>query len=129
MGCLNTLAEEIYNTAKEKGWHDKPVAFGDCMANIHAELSEAWEDYRAGKPLNEVTYKCRPDYAERVNTCNNNCDLCQWGKPCGIPSELADVIIRALDACHMYGIDADKIIQEKMRFNQHRPYKHGGKVI
>ena len=45
-------------------------------------------------------------------------------KPCGIPSELADVVIRVLDFCGGKNIDLEKIILEKMEYNESRPYKH-----
>ena len=46
------------------------------------------------------------------------------GKPCGIPSELADVVIRIFDFCGGMNIDLEKIILEKMAYNETRPYKH-----
>ena len=48
-------------------------------------------------------------------------------KPCGIPSELADVIIRICDFCGAYNIDLDKIIEEKMEYNKNREFKHNKK--
>jgi hypothetical protein len=50
-------------------------------------------------------------------------------KPCGIPSELADVIIRALHFSGKHSIDIGGSIAEKMEYNETRPYKHGGKTI
>ncbi len=139
MGYLNDLAIQIYDSASEKGWHDKPVAFGDCITNIHAELSEAWEEYRHGKALNKTYYTCKLDGTNEDSECTDDVhecyfrtgdeDICEKAKPEGIPSELADVIIRVLDACHMYEIDIDKIIAEKMDYNKTRSYKHGGKII
>lgn len=49
-------------------------------------------------------------------------------KPEGVPTEMADIIIRVLDAACAYGIDIDKAIAEKVAYNRTRPYKHGGKV-
>lgn len=49
--------------------------------------------------------------------------------PEGIPSELADVVIRVLDYCEAAGIDLEQEIIIKNEFNKTRPYKHGGKVI
>lgn len=49
------------------------------------------------------------------------------GKPEGIPTELADVIIRVLDYCGYAGIDIDAAISQKHEYNKSRPYRHGGK--
>ena len=45
---LNELAEEIHQTAVEKGWWDKPRSFGEEIALIHSEVSEALQAYRVG---------------------------------------------------------------------------------
>lgn len=50
-----------------------------------------------------------------------------YAKPEGVPSELADIVIRAMDIAEFYGIDLGRAILEKMEYNQARPYKHGGK--
>lgn len=123
MEYLNNLAKEIYDTAASKGWHDKPVAFGDAIANIHGELTEAWEEYRHGRKFDEIYFTI----SEESITPNEG-----WQddiKPEGIPTEFADVIIRVLDACHMYGIDIDAAVAQKMKYNNTRTFRHGGKII
>jgi NTP pyrophosphatase (non-canonical NTP hydrolase) len=47
----------------------------------------------------------------------------------GIPTEMADELIRVLHFCGKHGIDIEKAVIEKMAFNDSRPYKHGGKKI
>ena len=42
--------------------------------------------------------------------------------------ELADIVIRCLDAAEGYGIDLEKEIRIKHEKNKKRPYRHGGKV-
>ena len=108
--CINQLRDDIHNNAKEHGWHDGQRSFGDMIALVHSELSEALEDYRNKKLCTEVWTE-------------------ENGKPCGIPTELADVIIRVLDMCGYYQIDIGKIIEQKHEYNKTRPYRHGNKAI
>lgn len=49
-------------------------------------------------------------------------------KPEGIPSELADIIIRVLDICGHLDIDIANALADKMAYNETRPYRHGGKL-
>jgi hypothetical protein len=48
-------------------------------------------------------------------------------EPHGFPTELADIIIRCLDLFDAYGLDADEVVLEKMRYNLTRAQRHGGK--
>ena len=106
---LNELSREITETAKSKGWWDEKRSFGELIALMHSELTEALEEYRSGRMYTEVYYSDKY-------------------KPEGIPIELADCIIRILDTCGYYGIDIDEAIRIKAQYNTTRPYKHG-KVI
>ena len=46
-----------------------------------------------------------------------------------VAEELADVLIRVLDLAHGLGIDMDAEVENKLRINRERGYRHGGKVI
>lgn len=110
------LVERAHKTAVEKGWWEGGVAnrsMGDQFANFHAELAEAWECWRALKPYDDLG--------------------AIWpgedGKPEGFIHELADVYIRIADTVGAYGLAtafADAI-DRKLRYNEKRPYRHGGK--
>lgn len=110
MMTLNDLIIEVHEIAKSKGWWDEPRSFGDIIALCHTELSEALDEYREGTPIHQ-TY------------------IPSSGKPEGVPVELADVLIRILDACGHYGIDIEFALGAKIEYNKTRPYRHGGKVL
>ena len=122
---LNKLSKEIHQNARDKGWYDDERSFGDVCSLIHSEVSEAFEEYRNGKEVGETYYKCDMNN----NNCGGVCDTCTLKKPEGVPSELADVIIRVLDYCGAEEIDIDEIVRIKMKFNSTRSYKHGGKKL
>ena len=106
---INEMQKEIHRNAIEHGWYEEPRTFGELIALCHCELSEALEEHRNGIKPKEVYH--------------------EHGKPCGIPTELADVVIRIMDMCEYYGIDLEDAILEKHGFNKTRSYKHGGKHI
>ena len=78
----------------------KPRTFGEAIALIHTELSEAMQEWR------------KPDR--------------NWE---AIAEEMADVVIRVADSAEDWGIDLEQAVIDKMAYNRTRPYKHGGKVV
>lgn len=112
MKTLNELAAEAHANAVSKGWWDEDRSFGEIIALIHSEVSEALEFYREGHQPNELLWTGISGL-----------------KPDGIPAEFADIIIRIFDAAGKYNIDLDRAVEMKMLYNATRPHKHGGKVI
>ncbi|SYX85925.1 hypothetical protein [Paenibacillus alvei] len=122
MKTINELVKEAHKNAVSKGWWEEERSFGEIIALIHSEASEALEDYRNGHKVTGEWYQHKTDGYSVMQ-------LTDEYKPCGIPSELADIVIRVFDACGRYGIDLEKAIAEKMAYNATRPQRHGGKVL
>lgn len=121
-GTINYLVNEAHCNAVDKGWWEEDRSFGEIIALIHSEASEALEDYRNGSKPDEMWYQHKVDGV-------TDSQLTHEHKPCGIPSELADIVIRVFDACGRYGIDLEQAIAEKMAYNATRPQRHGGKAL
>jgi hypothetical protein len=146
---LNEIAKEIHATAVEKGWWDgnteparyvdgeavgfditHPRSVGEVLALIHCEVSEAMEEYRAGHyALNKVRY-VHPDgmVCDAESRCLSENGVSDTAKPEGFAIELADVIIRVLDAAAAWDIDIASAVAVKMVYNRTRPRRHGGKL-
>lgn len=125
---IRELQALAYKQSADKGFHDNEPTDGPALlmlnaqriALMHSELSEALEELRNGKAANETYY---PRHVPDAPACT-----C-IAKPEGVPSEMADVVIRALDFCGANDIDLESIITEKLAYNATRAHKHGGKTF
>ena len=88
---LADLQREAHAIAKEHGWWDEERTFGDLIALVHSELSEALEAYRSNP--NSVGPSVGPIYWHNVGTKR---------PPYGVAIELADVVIRVADIAEHY---------------------------
>lgn len=110
---FHEAAERIHRNAVKHGfWPPEGRNFGEMIALIHSEASEALEAHRSSEPsFHLVPQSYGPD------------------KPEGAMVELADVIIRCLDTMYDIaqhdGLNIDQVVNAKMAFNESRPYKHG----
>ena len=115
---INELVKVAFEDADINGWHDDlPTEagarnnwIGNKMLLIVSEVIEAHDEIRNGQDLNRTL-------------------LDHKGKPLGLPSELADVVIRVADLCGILNIDLETIIKHKLEYNRSRGYKHGGKAF
>lgn len=124
---LNELAKEAHQIAVEHGWWSPEPSFGDLVALMHSELSEALGEYRAGNRIRPGQPTPMVYYSGGGYVATDTTECCK--KPEGIAVELADCIIRILDWAGKEGVDMESIIEEKMAYNRTRPYRHGGKLL
>lgn len=125
---IKDLIHESHRIALEHGWWEEGDRnFGEVVALMHSELSEALEEYREGQPLHFVY--C--DEARRRNALMDYNDHCEGEhhKPEGIMVELADVFIRIADLIGRNELTDEfvKVLKWKLAYNESRPYRHGGK--
>jgi len=146
---LNDWRDEAHRIAREHGFKDATVA--EDIALMHSELSEALEDERDGKGPKDIWYEEKipafNEKGERIvvdgkpafvairhdrpfpKLANGEWDIEHPYKPCGIRSEIADVMIRALHFAGKHGIDIEQGVREKMHYNETREHKHGDKKL
>jgi len=117
MDTINYWAGVVHAWSKRKGWWKKPQ--GDVakkLLMLHSEVAEMTEDLRVTEEKD-------------LNIINWEYDKHGQLKPIGFASELADLFIRMADLAGKLDIDLSAAVALKMRFNEDRPYQHGGKKL
>lgn len=100
---LNSLASDIYEANKAKGFWDKERNVGEMLMLVNTELSEALEAHRKDLMDDHL-----PEYK-------------------GFDVEIGDAMIRLFDMAGGLNIDLDTVISKKLEYNANRPRLHGKK--
>jgi NTP pyrophosphatase (non-canonical NTP hydrolase) len=157
---IKEMQAEVREVNEANGWFDSDRSFGDGIALLHSEVSEAFEAYRSnglddftaiaftpmdlGRPednyrpgsvsafrvLGDGTFEDgdpAPDPLTKAELFDLAAD--GLGKPEGVGSEFADILIRLLDEAERQGIDLDFEYARKVAFNRTRGHRHGGKLV
>lgn len=131
---LNYYQAAVHRCAVDHGWWESERNFGEMIALMHSELSEALEAWRDGDIPTEIRYEYpgaeggttvlyQPDFLYADDAGAHK----ELGKPVGVASEFADVIIRIFDTCEKLKIPLAEALVRKHQYNLTRPYRHGGK--
>lgn len=113
---IDELVKQCHRNAVSKKWWSPAPTFAEGLMLIVSELSEALEDYRKGYVV-----------SEQMKT--PSCGTVENEKPVGIPSELADVLIRLCDLCGGFKVPLSDAVIKKMNYNRTRTARHGGKKL
>lgn len=128
MKTLDELQYDAHKISHDKGWWEPyrnrntdrallvledGIAMTDDelvakLALIATEVSEAIECVRDGDLETRIT---------------------DTGKPEGLPTELADVVVRVMDLAWVLGFNLQQTIEQKMAYNKTRKHRHGGRRL
>ena len=106
MEAWDLVEQNVHKVAKDKGWWNAERNNGELIALIHSEISEALEAMRI------------PDAeSEKISPFTK------------VEEELADTVIRIMDMAAARGWNISAAILEKIKYNENRTYRHGGKIF
>lgn len=117
---LNKSAQIIFQNNKAKGFWDKERNVGELLMLVTSELGEAMEAHRKGK----LTKKHQLDYFFASQDYSDKMDMFKENVKDTFEDEIADAVIRLLDLSAGLGIDLEKHINAKVRYNETRPKLH-----
>ena len=124
---LNNAATQIHTAARNKGFWDSERETGTLLMLCVSELAEALEADRKDRYADLQAYE----------ECEKADDILESDKEAYMVSsfqslikdtfedELADTVIRILDLCGARGIDLEKHINLKLKYNLTRERMHG----
>lgn len=115
---LSNLQKESHEISKAHGfWDEEDSGKIDKASSDHtkillmiSELTEAFEELRAGHDYQEVYYTTDKDNRQ---------------KPEGVGIELVDALIRIVEFAERRNINLSEMYALKTEYNKGRPYKHG----
>lgn len=126
---LNRSAKQIYQNNAEKGFWDEERNVGELLMLVTTELAEAMDAHQKGVFADWKNFWGEHDKNFVVGPDNERVfkAIFEGHIKNTFEDEIADAIIRLLDLCGGLGIDIEKHIQSKVRYNKTRERLHGKK--
>ena len=129
---MKNLIAKAHGTAKEKGFWDTERNVSEMLMLIVSEVAEAQEalrknHYAKQEVVDSLAHDLELDRTDEefMLKAINWKTAFEEGVKSSFEDELADVAIRLFDLCGGMGIDLEKHIEMKMKYNSMRGYKHG----
>ena len=112
---VNEFAQDVHKNAVAHGWYDAPITFPEVAVMIHAEISEAVEEWRSGNPVIYGTCALSPENCKFSKICDNvghpsGADTEGNCKPEGVAVELCDAVMRIMDFLAFMGVDIEAVL-------------------
>jgi NTP pyrophosphatase (non-canonical NTP hydrolase) len=131
---MKNLISQAHEMAKSKGFWDGERNKSELLMLIVSELAEALEALRKDHYADQDVVESlshdleldRTDEEFLLKAINWKTSF-EKGVKSSFEDELADVAIRLFDLCGGLGVDLEKHIEMKMKYNSMRGYKHGKK--
>lgn len=100
---LAQMTAEVVACNEAHGWYENCATFPEAMALLHSEVSEALDAWRQWG-LEDATDRFGCDDPQHGDsTWEHECYTDKPPKPEGVGSEFADIFIRLLDDCWLFG--------------------------
>ncbi len=115
---LKELCKKAHNMAIEKGFWET-FENGTAMPRNNSELLML-----IVTELGEACEALRKNNRQKIDSSLSGDKRINWKKDT-FEDEIADTFIRLADMCEALGIDIEWQIEQKMRYNETRPHKHG----
>ena len=113
---INQLSADAFSEACRRGFYapGRVENFGELLAGVHSELSEAFEADRLGR-------NCAPNF---LYSCSEPRSYEILVKDT-VEAELADAMIRLAAIAQYIGMDLEKQIEAGLEYGKTRPHLNG----
>lgn len=119
MNSLTEFSKKVHKDNVDKGFYENKVSTGTHLMLITSELAEALEADRHSITADKFSF------SEEFSATGDFKQAFKNHIKDSYEDEIADAVIRLLDHCGYKGIDIDWHINQKLKYNRTRAFRHG----